>query len=262
MRDLGLALAGCIAAGVWLTPASADAQEPDEKGRRGFELMLRPGYGSAGSKSPVRYRRAPIYDLFAAPDPDMGKIFRQESEPYGGGFVGEVSAGYRFLPLASAGLYGQMRSSSADGPDDSTEDLSRSAWGAGFYGRFYLAMLHESLDPYVQIGIGYAQDTQQFKRTVMSTVGPLSADWEIKHHGVVLPLGIGIGYRVIPMLSIGPSFRYDVVLAAGGCLKASASLGGISDSNSFCTDKEDDQRITEAEGYGVWSVGLDLKLTL
>jgi hypothetical protein len=262
MRDLGWCLRSAIAASLLVAASAADATEADERGRRGFEAMLRPAYGSAGGGSPVVYRRPPAYDQFGLADDDLGRVFRGETEPYGGGFAGELSAGYRFLPLASAGLYGQLRSSSADAVDDGTKDLSRSAWGAGFYGRFYLSMLHESLDPYLQIGVGYAQDTQKFKRAVATNVGPLEADWEIKHHGVVLPLGLGIGYRVIPMLGIGPSFRYDLVFPAGGCLKASASFGGISDSNSFCTDKEDFTRITEAEAYGVWSVGLDLKLTL
>jgi hypothetical protein len=258
MRDLGLAFAGRIAAAVAFMSGVADAQQRDEKGQRGFELMLRPGYGSAGSKSPVQYRRAPVYDMVGEPDPDLGRIYRGEAEPYGGGFVGEISAGYRFLPLASAGLYGQLRSASADAPDDATTDLSRSGWGAGFYGRFYLPMLHASLDPYVQIGIGYAQDKQKLTRPFQA----YPFDWEITHHGVVLPLGVGVLYRVLPMLSIGPSFRYDLVFAAGGCLKGKVSVGGLSDSASYCTDKEDISRITEAEGYGVWSLGLDLKLTL
>jgi hypothetical protein len=210
----------------------------------------------------VVFRRAPLL----MGDPDLGQIFREEADPYGGGFVGELSVGYRFLPLASAGLYGQLRSSSAEEPNDGTEDLSRSAWGAGFYGRFYLPMLHELIDPYAQIGIGYVQDTQSFSRptVALTPAGPvtLNADWEITHHGVVIPLGVGVGFRPLPMLSVGPSFRYDLVLPAGGCFQGTASLGAISDTSKYCTDEDDSQRITEAKSYGVWSLGLDLKLTL
>jgi hypothetical protein len=251
-----------LATAVIAAPTRA-AEEPNERGRRGFEVMLRPAYGAAGAKSPVVYRRPP---LLAGADPDLGEIFAGTAEPYGGGFNGELSLGYRFLPLASAGLYGGLRSSSAEEPQDGTRDLSRSAWGAGFYGRFYLPMIHEALDPYVQLGIGYAQDTQSFTRpvTALTPGGPvtLDADWEITHHGVVIPLAIGVHYRVLPILSVGPSFRYDIVLPAGGCLKGSASFGTASDTDKYCTDEEDDRRIVEAEGYGVWSAGLDVKLTL
>jgi hypothetical protein len=127
-------------------------------------------------------------------------------------------------------------------------------------------MLHEKLDPYLQLGVGYMQDTQTFTRpvTALTPGGPvqLDADWEITHHGVVIPLAVGVGYRVLPILSVGPSFRYDIVLAAGGCLKGTASLGSVSDTDKYCTDEEDNRRVTEAKGYGVWSAGLDIKLTL
>ncbi len=247
-----------LAASMGISTAALAQDDASDEGRRGLELMVRPGYGSAGGKSPVVYRRPPA---LGGADLDVGDIFREQAEPYGGGFVGEVSVGYRFLPLASAGLYGQLRSSSADEPDDGTEDLSRSAWGAGLYGRFYLPMLHPLLDPYAQIGIGYIQDRQSFTRPI-NGAGSLKADWEITHHGVVIPLGIGVGFRVLPMLTVGPSFRYDIVIPAGGCLKGTASLGAVSDSNKYCTDESDNRRVTEAKGYGVWSAGLDLKLTL
>src|SRR5687768_414272 len=76
-------------------PSDARASE---RGLRGFELMLRPAWGSGGSKSPVVYERAPL-----AYHPDPGTVYDGSASPYGGGFAGQLSAGYRFLPVLSIG---------------------------------------------------------------------------------------------------------------------------------------------------------------
>lgn len=114
---------------------------------RGFELGLRPAYGSAGGGSPVTYDPAPL-----ALHPDPGGVYSGDATPYGAGFAGEALVGYRFAPFASAG--------------------------------------------------------------------------------------------------------------ASGCLKerVSTALGDVSASS--CTDASDAQRVTQADSYGVWSAGLDLRLTL
>lgn len=236
--------------------AEPEAPAPDAaapKGQRGLELMLRPGYGAAGDVSPVQYDPKPLV-VFANP-PGTGDVYAGTAKPYGGGFAGDVSVGYRFLPFMSAGIYAELRSSSAESVNDGTSDLSRSGWGSGMYVRGYFPMVHPSLDPWVSVGVGYAQDTQTYKRA--------GIDWELKHHGVAVPLGLGIDYRVAPMFAIGPSFRYAFVSGAGGCLKLSTTVSGLgSASNKQCTDADEFRRITKAESYGAWSVGLDLRLTL
>ena len=247
-----IALAAVTMASAISQNASAADPEPGAE-RRGFELMLRPAYGSAGSKSPVLYDPKPLVAFQNPPGP--GDVFTGNASPYGGGFAGDFSAGYRFLPFMSLGVYAEMRSSSASEPEDGTTDLSRSAWGTGLYLRGYLPMLHEQFDPYIGIGVGYLQDTQSYKRAGM--------DWELKHHGVAVPLSVGVDYRLLPMLAVGPSFRYTVVNGAGGCMKLSANAGALGTaSNSQCADADEFRRIVKLETYGAWNVGLDIRLTL
>ena len=226
---------------------------PFQGERKGFEIMLRPGYGSAGDKSPVRYKRAPLLI-----NNDPGQIYNGEATPYGGGFAGDLSLGYRFISYVSVGLYGEYRTSSASDVNDGTSDPARSAWGAGLYVRGYLPMIHERFDPWLQLGIGYAQDSQTYKRPV----GGRSVDWSLKHHGVVVPLALGADFRVLPMLAIGPSFRYAIVSGAGACWKVEASTALGTVDNSQCSDAAEAKRVTHSESYGAWSLGLDLRLTL
>ena len=61
-----------------------------------------------------------------------------------------------------------------------------------------------------------------------------------------------VGYRFAPFASAG----------AGGCLKERVSTAVGDVSASSCTDASDAQRVTQADSYGVWSAGLDLRLTL
>ncbi|MEZ4220459.1 MAG: outer membrane beta-barrel protein [Polyangiaceae bacterium] len=251
-RTTVFALAAGTLAGLAL-PAVAAAQSDDDRGRHGFELMLRPGYGSAGGKSPLLYDPKPLVAFQNPPGP--GEVFTGDAAPYGGGFAGDLSVGYRFLPLMSAGLYAEYRASSSSSVNDGTTDLSRTGWGSGAYVRGYLPMLHPKLDPYVSVGVGYMQDAQSYRRA--------NLDWELTHHGVAVPLMAGVDYRILPNLALGPSFRYVVVSGAGGCMKLSATIAGLgSASNKQCTDADEFRRIVKAESYGVWSAGLDLRLTL
>ena len=90
----------------------------------------------------------------------------------------------------------------------------------------------------------------------------MPGDWTLEHHGVALPIAIGIDYRLMPMLAVGPSFRYAYVIGAGACLRESVDtpVGAVSEKN--CSDASDNQRITNAKNYGFWSAGLDVRLTL
>ena len=234
---IGTALAVFAASLVPSLVGSASAKD------KGFEIMLRPAYGSAGSKSPITKEAGSAFD----PRTDPGKVFNGDASPYGGGFVGELSAGYRFLPFLSAGVAAGIRSSSASSVDDGTSDLKRSAFTAGPYVRAYFFMV-PVVEPWISIGVAYMSDEQTYKRSAI--------DWSLQHHGVAVPITIGVDYPVIDMLSIGPSFQYTTVAQAGGCLKGSA--GGTSVSE--CTDAK--VKIPKTDNYSVWSIGLNLRLTL
>ncbi|GAC1536967.1 MAG: hypothetical protein NVS3B10_29100 [Polyangiales bacterium] len=84
------------------------------------------------------------------------------------------------------------------------------------------------------------------------------ANATLTHYGVAIPIGVGIDYKVAPMLAIGPSFEYAYVAAAGGCAEFADARGN---SASQCASAGPDQRVTAAKGYGAWSIGLDVRFT-
>lgn len=220
--------------------------------------MLRPALGAAPSTSPVRYEASPLV-RFA----DPGALL-QGASPYGTGFIGQAFLGYRFHPLVSVGLRAGTRSASASALTDGSSNLARSAWDVGLYVRAYPLALSEStrkfLDPWLSVGVEYLHDAQTFQRPVaLSGGGSIPADWTLTHHAVAVPLGFGVDYRILPMLSVGPSFEYAIASGVTGCAKASAA--GYS-SNTFCSDEDPGKQVIKAKTYGVWSVGLDVKVTL
>lgn len=240
---------------------TAEAPKPStsEEHLRGLEFMLRPAIGSGGSNSPVRYEPTPIIQVA-----NLGDLVNGSST-YGAGFVGQAFLGYRFHPIISAGLRGGFRTSSSSSLSDGSTDPSRTSWDAGFYVRAYPLALTESvrkyLDPWVSVGVEYMRDTQKFKRPVPTTGGAsVQTDWDLDHHAVAVPIGVGVDYRVHPMISIGPSFEYAIASGVAGCLDITPPSPFAS--QSYCTDKDPGKQVLKAKTYGVWSVGLDLKVTL
>ena len=243
---------------VLATTGNALADEPASDAHlRGMELMLRPGLGAAGSGSPVGFQPGPNVSL---PDPPA---LLQGASPYGVGFIGQASLGYRFHPFVSAGIRGGYRVSSASALSDGSQNVSRTAWDAGFYVRAYPLAgsdpIRRHLDPWIGVGVEYMHDTQSFRHPTASNAGTINADWTIDHHAVSVPIGIGVDYRVAPMFSVGPSFEYAFAVPVAGC--AAVSANGFSGA-SYCSNSGDGQKFMTASGYGVWSAGLDLKVTL
>ena len=74
-----------------------------------------------------------------------------------------------------------------------------------------------------------------------------------------MPIDLGVDYRIHPMFSIGPSFEYTIASGVAGCAKQAAE--GYS-SIKYCSDEDPGKQFLKANGYGVWSVALDLKVTL
>jgi opacity protein-like surface antigen len=243
---------------VLLTASGARAEDSAEH-LTGLELMVRPAVGSGGARSPVRLRpgRGATLGL------DTGALLDGAS-PYGVGFVGQAFLGYRFHPLFSLGLRAGMRTSTADELADGSDDLARSAWDAGLYARGYPLALHDGvrrhLDPWLSVGIAYMRDRQELERPVATSGGgSVQADWTLDHHAIAVPLALGVDYRVHSMLSIGPSFEYTLATGKAACVDVGAT--GYT-SIDYCTDSEPGKTFLEARSYGVWSVGLDVKLTV
>jgi hypothetical protein len=245
MRHL-LRLSVCIAVGTVLSsPSFARAENND-----GLEVMLRPAYGSAGGSSPVVY--AP---QGAALNAGIGDVYGGTASPYGGGFVGDAWLGYRFSRFASIGVSGGYRASSASAVNDGTTNLARSAWGVGPYVRAYAPTLF-GFEGWLSVGAEYMHDEQTYDGTVANVPVAVS----LVHHGVAVPIGVGIDYRFLDVLGVGPSFFYSPVVAVAGCAGAQPQAPGYAGTN-YCSN-DSGPKITAANGYGVWSVGLDVRVTV
>lgn len=261
---------------VTFTVAVASAREanPDSRGAddnsashlSGLEVMVRPGVGAASGNSPIQYHDDANVRVPAA---GVSNLIKGAS-PYGVGFVGLASLGYRFHPVISAGFRGGIQTISSDASlvgNDGTTNVSRSAWNAGFYVRGYPLALNERvrkrLDPWVSVGVGYLRDAQTYNGplVVVNSAGAqttLTADYALDHHAVAIPIGIGVDYRVLPMLSIGPSVEYTIAPAIAGCWGQSAPEVPAS---TYCTSSDPGREILSASTYGALSAGIDIKLT-
>jgi hypothetical protein len=237
--------------------AEPKAESPTE-GLKGFELMLRPSFGGAPSDSPVRFEP----DGTVGVQGDPGALLKGAA-PWGSGFVGQALVGYRFIPQLSAGLRGGIRTASGSNLDDGSQNLSRTGWDAGLYVRGYPLAGMESVsryvDPWIGTGVTYMHDSQSFQHpTPTSAGGSVNADISIEHHAVAIPIAIGVDYRVARFLSLGPSFEYTIASAVAGCVSTSAS--GFAGS-TYCSNTEPGSHFVKANGYGVWTAGLDAKVT-
>lgn len=253
-----LAVAGAPVQEALAAESPADTT-PSDAHLRGLELSLMPGFGGAPSDSPVQFTPPPNTPTSA----DPGALLTGAS-PWSRGFVGKAMLGWRAHPLMSGGLRAGLRTATASALADGSTDLSRTSWDAGLYARVYPLGLNEKLrrfvDPWISVGVEYMRDTQSFSRPAPTSLGTtVVAKSTINHHAVGVPIGVGVDYRLLPMLSVGPAFEYAVAVPVAACMTASAS--GFPDS-TLCSSSQPGQSVLSANGYGVWSAGLDLRLTL
>ena len=86
MRSRRILCFATVAISAFIGPAPARAG-------LGLEVMLRPGYGSAGDKSPV------LYQPTGGKQMQPSSIWAGTANPYGGGFVLDVAVGYQPLSV-------------------------------------------------------------------------------------------------------------------------------------------------------------------
>jgi hypothetical protein len=216
-------------------------------------VVLRPGYGSAGDKSPVLYQPT---------GPNSTLYWVGTDHPYGGGFVLDGAVGYRLLSFISIGLTVGWRTSSASSSEVTVFDLSRSALQIGLCGRGYLPLVGRltDVDPWVSVGATYVYDKQtDSQQGGVPSAGPDAVS--LTHHGVGIPLAIGVDYRILPFLAVGPSFQYEIVTGVRASCMISFS-GNQPTGARQCSDAGAGTGVTAAKNYQVWSIGLELRLAL
>lgn len=266
MLQLRTSLSLLAIASILALPAIAGATEPAEKAAEkavddsgthltALELMVRPTVGGAGSGSMVT--------IPAGIPGNNSRIFDGSASPYGASYGVGAQLGFRFHPVISAGFRGDLSTVSATSPTDGTTDLSRSRQSAGFYTRGYPLALNESvrkyIDPWFATGVVYMHDTQNFHLPAATTAGTkVDSTVKLEHHGVGIPLAIGVDYRVTRFLSIGPSFEYTFLVPIAGCGTQSA-LGQTAENCSGGSGGG--SKLIVAESTGAWTAGLDIRFT-
>ena len=134
--------------------------------------------------------------------------------------------GYRFMPLLSAGVYGQVQWIGAVVP----ANVGGNAFsgGVGAYARFYPAALFNNtlgvrrvrfdgvadrrrIDPYVSIGFEGYQAIERTRFDMMDT--RLTSTWRRTAFGV--PITVGADVRLIPSLAVGLQLGITPLFGSG-----------------------------------------------
>jgi hypothetical protein len=242
---------------IFVFPVVAHAQQAKEQPPaeasdvhlRGLEVMVRPTIGSVGGESPIIAKTNNPNEVPAA--------VRPGAKPYGISPGVGAQLGFRFHPLVSAGLRGDLNTVSIDAPNDGSQNLSRSRQSAGLYARAYPLALNEKLrqhiDPWVSAGVTYVHDGTSFQFAEKG----ITATYQVDSHSIGVPVGVGVDYRITKWLSTGPSFEYIFLNPVAGCLKGTA--GG--QEARVCTDDKDAKDGLVAQSIGAWNVGLTLRVT-
>jgi opacity protein-like surface antigen len=250
----------CLASASEPAPPAEKAAAPDADDSAAhltaLELMVRPTLGGAGGSSLVHI------------DPSVpgstSKVFNGTASPYGASFGVGAEIGFRFHPVIAAGLRADFSKVSATAPSDGTTDLSRSRQSAGLYLRAYPLALTPSvrkhIDPWVSTGAVYMRDAQSYNLpAATSTGGAVDSSVKLTHHGVGIPIALGVDYRVTRAISIGPSFEYTFLVPIAGC--ASQTAAGYQ-GNEICSGGNSaSSKAVIADATGAWTAGLDLRFT-
>jgi len=250
----------CVAAASEPAPPAEKAAEKgaDDSGSHltALEVMVRPTLGGAGGSSLVHM------------DPSISgntsKVFNGTASPYGATFGVGAEIGFRFHPVIAAGLRADLTKVSATAPSDGTTGLSRGRQSAGLYLRAYPLALSESVrkhvDPWFATGAVYMRDAQSYHvPAATSTGGTVDSSVDLTHHGVGIPLAIGVDYRVTRAISIGPSFEYTFLVPIAGC--ASVSAVGYQGAEICSGGSSASSKAVIADATGAWTAGLDLRFT-
>ena len=192
-----------------------------------------------------------------------GDVLTGAYKPYGYDPFGlSITAGYRFLPAFSVGGWFEYMNfqvqgggDSGDTPD-STSQLQRNVLQGGIYGRYYLTTLHRALHPWVELGVGYVNDTSSYTRVPGAT--PITENYYLTYQGIVTNVRLGLDWRLAPVFAVGPVVGYSQTFGLSGCVDAEAQNAAPPNfSRNTC-----DSSVVQAGSYGVIFGGIFAKVTL
>ena len=264
-------------------------------GLLGFELEGRFGVMLPDSISPVLapglYPNAGNPGITGAKGDPTGQILRGTESPYTIDPVAlSITAGYRFLPYLSAGAFFdyanfEVQDATDQGSADNTAQLERQVWQLGAYVRFYgvaqnaghpgfpylPGSIFDRLQPWVELGAGYAQDTTSYVRgstqctTVTGGVGPCPQSYYLNYNGIVTNVRIGLDWRLAPIFSVGPVLGYGHTFGLNSCAdseidSADAIVSGTKPANTCAAGYKGAQ--STANDYGIFFGGIFAKVTL
>jgi hypothetical protein len=227
----------------------------ESHGMRGVELMARLGFGVLGSSSPVVY--APQgSDKMSEP----GDIFAGRAKPYSGDLSWSLGAGYRIAPIVSAGLFGAYQSAGTSDPQDGTSGTQRAAWMLGAYGRVFWWQLSARVQPWLQLGLAYYDDTQKYGRPIQTAGGqPTTADWTLEYRALAVPVALAVDLRLGAAMAVGPIVEYARLIPLSGCMSVVTPIA--TGSTSACTNGASDPKIVGTQGTGDFFAGVFAKWT-
>jgi len=209
---------------------------------RGIEIDLGIGLQTGGGNSPVQaptlwgsaggvtsggFARGTVLDPATAGTISPSQAFT----PYAfdpSAFSARI--GYRFRHELSVGVFFSFAeylvndgADTGDAPDG-TSQLTRQQWTVGAYGRYYFTQFHKRLQPWVSLGLGFNYDIAAYTRIVgpaTSTIGaqPETGNYILQQEGIVVPLAIGLDWRLAPQFSLGPTIGYSHVFPLKGCVE-------------------------------------------
>lgn len=216
----------------------------------GTEFLFRTGYGVTTQPAIVR--------LEPAPGSDLRSLFSANDPPSSGGLATSVGLGYRFVEALSIGLGGsftRLVASAALG--DGVSVLGQLALSIAPYARYYVSFANV-FEAWASLSIGYRRDIQTYERLTTNNATGRTANgkWTQEHHGIAVPIAVGIDYHPFRWLFIGPSLQYLGVFAFKGCLKAQVE----STTREWCTN--DSPSVLKAYSFHVLSLGLSLRIAL
>jgi hypothetical protein len=245
----------------------------DVVGLRGFEIQALGGIAYGGGTSPVDapsvYGTAfqTVNPAGTILSPAGASLAHQAFTPYAYDPFGfSFAVGYRPLPALSFGAFYSYANygNNADSTGtfvDQTAALERVRSSGGVYARYYFTQWSSRLQPWLQVGLGYVDDSASYSHPLgfglSNGSGPDNGNYLVNYHGLTIPLGIGLDWRLAPVFAVGPFFAYEQAIPLGGCVQiiVDQAVGSVGSVNSC------DGGVVKTHAYGSLLAGIFAKIT-